>query len=85
MKAYWFTDREQGGFPVERAALGSCDLSVLHIAVDGNGWSGGMAGTWRKGPRPHVMRPAGGRSRGAQGLADAVAGLMPKSLYVLPQ
>jgi Resolvase, N terminal domain/Helix-turn-helix domain of resolvase len=23
---------EQGGFPVERAALGSCDLSMLHIA-----------------------------------------------------
>jgi hypothetical protein len=32
MKAYWFTSHEQGGFPVERAALGSCDLSVLHIA-----------------------------------------------------
>jgi hypothetical protein len=32
MKAYWFTDHEQGGFPLERAALGSCDLSVLHIA-----------------------------------------------------
>jgi hypothetical protein len=32
MKAYWFTVHEQGGFPVERAALGSCDLSVLHIA-----------------------------------------------------
>jgi len=31
MKAYWFTDHEQGGFPVERAALGSCELSVLHI------------------------------------------------------
>ena len=32
MKAYWFTHHEEGGFPVERAALGSCDLSVLHIA-----------------------------------------------------
>jgi hypothetical protein len=32
MNAYWFTVREQGGFPVERAALGSCDLSMLHIA-----------------------------------------------------
>jgi hypothetical protein len=32
MKACWFTSHEQGGFPVERAALGSCDLSVLHIA-----------------------------------------------------
>ena len=32
MKAYWFTAHEQGGFDVERAALGSCELSVLHIA-----------------------------------------------------
>ena len=32
MKAYWFTVHEQRGFPVERAALGSCDLSMLHIA-----------------------------------------------------
>jgi len=30
--ACWFTQREDCGFPVERAALGSCDLSVLHIA-----------------------------------------------------
>jgi hypothetical protein len=29
--AHWFTQHEQGGFPVERAALGSCDLSILHI------------------------------------------------------
>jgi hypothetical protein len=32
MKAYWFTVHEQGGFPVESAALGSCDLSIMHIA-----------------------------------------------------
>jgi len=32
MKACWFTVHEQGGFPVECAALGSCDLSMLHIA-----------------------------------------------------
>lgn len=32
MKAYWFTDQGQGGFPVERAALGGCDLSIMHIA-----------------------------------------------------
>jgi hypothetical protein len=31
IKAHWFTHREHGGFPVEKAALGSCDLSVLHI------------------------------------------------------
>jgi hypothetical protein len=29
--AHWITQREAGGFPVERAALGSCDLSVLHV------------------------------------------------------
>jgi hypothetical protein len=29
--AYWFTQHEHGGFPVERAALGSCDLSIVHI------------------------------------------------------
>jgi hypothetical protein len=26
MKAYWFTDQEPGGFPVERATLGSLRL-----------------------------------------------------------
>jgi hypothetical protein len=31
MKAYWFTSSEKNGFPVERAALGSCDLSLLHV------------------------------------------------------
>ena len=31
MIAYWLTQQEHGGFPLERAALGSCDLSVLHI------------------------------------------------------
>jgi hypothetical protein len=31
MKTCWFTQHEQGGFPIERAALGSCDLSVLRI------------------------------------------------------
>lgn len=29
--AYWSTQKEHGGFPVEKAALGSCDLSVLHV------------------------------------------------------
>jgi hypothetical protein len=28
---YWFTAKEQDGFPVQRAALGSCDLSMMHI------------------------------------------------------
>jgi hypothetical protein len=31
LQAKWFTQHERGGFPVERAALGSCDLSVLHV------------------------------------------------------
>jgi hypothetical protein len=31
MNAYWFTSREQGGFAVERAALGAFDLSLLHV------------------------------------------------------
>jgi hypothetical protein len=31
LQAKWFTQHEHGGFPVERAALGSCDLSVLHV------------------------------------------------------
>ena len=30
-QAHWFTQHEFGGFPVERAALGSCDLSALHV------------------------------------------------------
>ena len=29
--AHWFTHREHGGFPIEKAALGSCDLSALHV------------------------------------------------------
>jgi hypothetical protein len=31
IRVYWFTQFEHGGFPIERAALGSCDLSMLHI------------------------------------------------------
>ena len=27
--AYWFTQKEHGFFPVEKAALGGCDLSVM--------------------------------------------------------
>jgi hypothetical protein len=30
-RACWFTEDEDGGFPVEKAALRSCDLSVLHV------------------------------------------------------
>jgi hypothetical protein len=30
-QAHWFTQHEFGDFPVERAALRSCDLSVLYV------------------------------------------------------
>jgi hypothetical protein len=29
-QAYWFEHREWGGFPAQCAAVGDCDLSVLH-------------------------------------------------------
>ena len=32
-EAYWFTQHEQGGFPVRRAAPGDTDLSVLLVGV----------------------------------------------------
>src|SRR5215470_8791132 len=31
MTACWFTHLEHGGFPIERAVLGTCDLSMLHV------------------------------------------------------
>jgi hypothetical protein len=60
-------------FPVERAARGSCDLSVLHIAGNGNGWSGRMAATWRKGPPPQVTMRGGRPKPWRSSLADAGA------------
>ena len=29
--AQWFTHREYGDFPIQRAALRSCELSVLYV------------------------------------------------------
>ena len=29
--AHWFTDYDGGGFPVEKAVIGDCDLSVAYI------------------------------------------------------
>jgi len=29
--SHWFTHRKHGGFPIEKAALGSCDLSVFYV------------------------------------------------------
>ena len=47
-RVYWFTQFEHGGFPIERAALGSCDLSMLTSTGNGNGWFGKQAATWRR-------------------------------------
>jgi hypothetical protein len=33
-QAHWFTHLEHGGFPIEKAAIGACDLSVLHVGGD---------------------------------------------------
>jgi hypothetical protein len=30
-RAYWFEHKERGGFPVLRAAVGDCDLSVMLV------------------------------------------------------
>jgi hypothetical protein len=63
--AYWFTHREHGGFPVERATLGSCDLSVLHVG-----------GEWQWLVRQAVRDIAQGAARSAvdgRGAAEAVA------------
>jgi hypothetical protein len=49
--AYSFAQHESGGFPIERAALGSCDLSVLHVGGECNGWSGKRGVMWLKVPR----------------------------------
>ena len=57
MTAQWFTQHEDGGFPIARAALGSCDLSVLHVAANGDGWFDKLAATSRKGPSTAVGRP----------------------------
>jgi hypothetical protein len=47
--AQWFTQYEHGGFPIEKAALGSCDLSQSCMsAANGNGSFAAMAVIWRK-------------------------------------
>jgi hypothetical protein len=37
-QAYWFEHRETGGFPVQRAAIGECDLSVLRVGEEDYHW-----------------------------------------------
>jgi hypothetical protein len=55
-----FTQPEHGGFPVEPAALGRCDLAVAYV---GGGWPGALAGMWRKDRRGPVLLPATRRKR----------------------
>lgn len=51
--AQWITEQEPGGFPIERAVLGSCGLALMHIAGawcwlvqrDGHDMAEGVAGT----------------------------------------
>jgi hypothetical protein len=65
LMAHWFTQAEHGGFPAERAALGSCDLSILHIG-----------GEWQWLVRQHGRDVAEGAARAApdaQREAEAVA------------
>jgi len=47
--AQWFTHYEHGGFPIEKAAPGSCDLSQSCMsAANGNGSFAAMAVICRK-------------------------------------
>jgi hypothetical protein len=56
--ASWFTQPEHGGFPVERAAPAAVISLSPMSAANGNGWSGALAGMWRKGRRGPVLLPA---------------------------
>ena len=62
---HWFTQHEHGGFPIERAVLGACDLSVLYIG-----------GEWQWRVRRHGRDTAEGIARtalDAREQAEAVA------------
>jgi hypothetical protein len=53
IRVYWCEPAEQGGFPLQRAAVGDCDLSVLRVGdeyhwlvrPDGRDVAEGRAGT----------------------------------------
>jgi len=62
---HWFTHLERGGFPIERAALGTCDLSVLHVGGEWQ-WLVRQAGR-------DVAEGAARTSVDAQRQAEAVA------------
>jgi hypothetical protein len=72
--AHWFTLHEHGGFPIECAALGACDLSVLHV---GGEWQ------WLVRQAGHDVAEGAARDQvDAQRQAEAVAlqlGLRRKS------
>jgi hypothetical protein len=63
--AHWFIQREHGGFPVEKAAIGSCDLSVLHVGGEWQ-WLVRQAGR-------DVAEGAAAAAADAQREAEAVA------------
>jgi len=47
--AQWFMHYEHGGIPIEKAVLGSCDLSQSRMtAANGDGSSAAMAVIWWK-------------------------------------
>jgi hypothetical protein len=63
--AHWFTEKEHDGFPVEKAALGAFDLSVLYVG-----------GEWQWLVRREGRDVAEGAARGclaARQQAEAVA------------
>ena len=38
IQACWFEHKEQGGFPLQRATVGDCDLSVLPLGLRRWSW-----------------------------------------------
>ena len=65
MTAQWFTQHEHGGFPIECAALGSCDFSMLHI---GGEWQWLVRQAGRDVPEG-AARTAGDARRAAEAVA----------------
>jgi hypothetical protein len=53
--AHWFTDYDWSGFPIEKATIGGCDLSVAYIG-----------GEWQWLVKCHGREVAEGAARGYQ-------------------
>jgi hypothetical protein len=51
--AHWFTDYDRSGFPIEKATIGDCDLSVAHVG-----------GEWQWLVKCHGREVAEGGARG---------------------